>query len=99
LFNEHLYSLHAPAKDGEGYIRLDDLEMQNDVQQKVMDIWPTITSENLAQLTDLNGYRDEFYRLFGFNINGIDYDAEVNPLVKIPSLCSEQELHDVNDTN
>jgi enoyl-[acyl-carrier protein] reductase/trans-2-enoyl-CoA reductase (NAD+) len=98
LFNEHLYSTHAPAKDSDGYIRIDDLEMKDDVQQKVMEIWPMITSENLVQLTDVNGYRDEFYRLFGFNVKGINYDADVDPVVKIPSISSEQEVQ-VKDAN
>lgn len=89
LFKDHLYSNNPPSRDAEGYIRMDDLEMQNDVQQKVMEVWPTITSDNLVQQTDVHGYRDEFYRLFGFNIEGIDYDADVDPVVKIPSIINE----------
>lgn len=90
LLRDHLYSSSPPSRDAEGYIRVDDLEMQPDVQQKVMDIWPTVTSENITQLTDVNGYRDEFYRLFGFNLAGVDYEADVNPVVAIPSIPSEQ---------
>lgn len=86
LMREHLYAANPPARDAEGYIRLDDLEMRNDIQQKVMEIWPTITSDNLLQQTDVLGYRDEFYHLFGFNVPGIDYETEVNPMVKIPSI-------------
>jgi enoyl-[acyl-carrier protein] reductase/trans-2-enoyl-CoA reductase (NAD+) len=86
LMSEHLYAKQPRARDEEGYIRLDDLEMQDDVQQKIMEIWPTITSDNLMQQTDVQGYRDEFYRLFGFNVEGVDYDKEVNPEVKIPSI-------------
>jgi len=89
LMHDHLYSAHPPARDAEGYIRLDDLEMQKEVQQKVMEVWPTITSENLFEKTDVKGYCDEFYRLFGFNVKGINYDAEVNPFVKIPSIDSD----------
>lgn len=84
LFNEHLYST---KRDADGYIRIDDLEMNQDVQQKVSDIWPMITTDNLAQLTDVKGYCDEFYRLFGFNVSDVNYEADVNPIVKIPSIA------------
>lgn len=87
LFHDHLYSLHSLTRDAEGYIRIDDLEMQQDVQQQIMTLWPQITTDNLNQLTDVKGYCDEFYRLFGFNILGVDYDADINPVVKIPSLA------------
>lgn len=86
LMHDHLYSTHSSMRDAEGYIRIDDLEMQNDIQQKVMEIWPTITSENLLQKTDVQGYCDDFYRLFGFNVQGIDYEQDVNPVVNIPSI-------------
>src|SRR3990167_1925132 len=86
LFKDHLYSAHPIARDAEGYIRIDDLEMRPEVQQKIADIWPTVTTENLAQLTDVAGYCDDFYRLFGFHFAGVDYDKDVNPQVKIDSI-------------
>lgn len=86
LFREHLYSRHPVERDAEGYIRVDDLEMRKDVQRQVMTLWPQITTENLLQLTDLQGYREDFYNLFGFHVAGVDYDAEVDPAVKIPSI-------------
>lgn len=86
LFRQHLYADHPPARDAEGYIRLDDLEMKPDVQRRVEEIWPQVTSENVRSLTDIDGYCDEFYRLFGFNINGVNYDVDTDPMVKIPSL-------------
>jgi len=98
LFNDHLYSSHAPARDAEGYVRIDDLEMRKEVQDAVMEIWPTVTSDNLTEKTDVQGYRDEFYRLFGFNVDGVNYDAEVNPVVKIPSIDSEDVVQDSNNT-
>lgn len=88
LFRDHLYSSHPPDRDEDGYIRIDDLEMQEDVQQKIADLWPKITTENLTQLTDIKGYRDDFYRLFGFNMDGINYNVDVNPMVKIESLIN-----------
>lgn len=86
LFRDHLYSKSAPARDLEGYIRIDDLEMSPDIQQAVTEIWPQVTTENVEALTDIAGYRNDFYQLFGFNLPGIDYDKEIDPVVKIASL-------------
>jgi len=85
LFKDHLYTGNA-MRDEEGHIRLDDHEMATEVQQKIAELWPQITTENLSQLTDIEGYRDEFYHLFGFNADQVDYTAEVNPNVKIESI-------------
>lgn len=86
LFRDHLYASHPLKLDGEGYIRIDDLEMRQEVQQAVEAIWPAVTTENLESLTDAAGYRDDFYRLFGFNVAGVDYDADVDSIVKMPSI-------------
>jgi enoyl-[acyl-carrier protein] reductase/trans-2-enoyl-CoA reductase (NAD+) len=85
LFHNHLYS-GKKLMDNQ-FIRIDDLEMQSDVQSEVAKLWSEVNTENLAALTDVEGYRDEFYRLFGFNIENINYDAEVDPQVKIESLA------------
>lgn len=87
LFKDYVYSTSVPARDSENRIRIDDLEMQPDVQQKIAELWPQVNSENIAQLTDIRGYNDDFYRLFGFNAAGVDYEADVNPDVKIDSLA------------
>jgi len=83
LFKEKLYSPQGAVKDSEGLLRLDDLEMQAALQQKIAELWPTLTSANVEELTDLQGYRDDFYRLFGFNMPGVDYSQEVNPDVPL----------------
>jgi enoyl-[acyl-carrier protein] reductase/trans-2-enoyl-CoA reductase (NAD+) len=63
-------------------LRLDDWEMRDEIQREVDRLWPTITTENLNQLTDFKGYQEEFLKLFGFGIAGIDYDADVEPVVE-----------------
>ncbi len=83
LFCDYLYASPG-VKDG--LIRLDNYEMQKDVQEKIMQLWPQVTSENLEQLTDVKGYRHEFSRLFGFDADGVDYNVEVDPRVKIESV-------------
>lgn len=60
-------------------IRMDDWELRESVQQACRDLWPQVTTENLPELTDYKGYKDEFLKLFGFGWSGVDYDADVNP--------------------
>lgn len=89
MFKDYLYTNNALARDEAGRIRLDNFEMQADIQEKIAELWPQVTTENLEYLTDIKGYRDDFYRLFGFNFSGIHYEAAVNPDVKIDSIeCS-----------
>jgi enoyl-[acyl-carrier protein] reductase/trans-2-enoyl-CoA reductase (NAD+) len=83
LFATQMYNGSAPVFDDRGRVRLDDREMQPDVQHKVAELWPLINTENLPQLTDIDGYRVEFLKLFGFGLRGVDYDADVDPHVTI----------------
>jgi enoyl-[acyl-carrier protein] reductase/trans-2-enoyl-CoA reductase (NAD+) len=57
--------------------------MRAEIQEAITQIWPQVTTENLAALTDIAGYRAEFLRLFGFGLGGVDYDADVDPHVEI----------------
>jgi enoyl-[acyl-carrier protein] reductase/trans-2-enoyl-CoA reductase (NAD+) len=81
LFTERLYGPAPAALDEEGRIRLDDWEMRDDVQQEVARRWDRVTTENIAELADLDGYRGDFLKLFGFGLPGIDYSADVDPNV------------------
>ena len=76
----------APQVDEGGRIRLDDWEMQPEVQAEVAKLWPEVSSESLAAVSDIVGYRQEFLRLFGFGLEGINYEAETNPMQTIPSI-------------
>ncbi|BFI96010.1 MAG: enoyl-[acyl-carrier-protein] reductase FabV [Rhodanobacter sp.] len=79
LFDDRLYRVDgAPAPtDDEGRVRLDDWELRDDVQTPCKTLWPTVTTENLKQVTDYAGYKHEFLKLFGFERADVDYDAEV----------------------
>ena len=55
--------------------------MQEGVQAAIDELWPQITTENLRELTDFDGYKAEFLKLFGFGLPGIDYEADVDPVV------------------
>jgi enoyl-[acyl-carrier protein] reductase/trans-2-enoyl-CoA reductase (NAD+) len=85
LFAERLVPGAAPQLDEGGRIRIDDLEMRSEVQQEVAALWPTVTSDNLADVSDITGYRTEFLRLFGFGLPGIDYQEDVDPAASLPS--------------
>ncbi|RUS48731.1 enoyl-ACP reductase FabV [Cohnella sp. AR92] len=86
LFSSRLYGEGEAAVDSRGRIRVDDLEMQDDVQAEVAEIWDKLSTENINELTDIAGYRREFFQLFGFETDDIDYEAEVDPNVEIPNL-------------
>lgn len=88
LFTEKLYA-HETSVDDNGRIRMDDLEMQVDVQKQISELWPQINIENLTKLTDIEGYNREFYNLFGFEIPGVNYQEEVSEKVNIPSLSGQ----------
>ncbi len=85
LFTECLYS-NAPRFDDDGRYRVDNLELRPEVQQAVEELWDKVTTENLNQITDFAGYKQEFLHLFGFEIDGVDYDADVDPVVPINNL-------------
>ncbi len=75
--------------DETGRIRIDDLEMREDIQAEVLTRWNKINTDNLEQLADLAGYRKDFYNLFGFDVDGVHYEAEVDIEAAIPSLQVE----------
>ncbi|WP_028775946.1 enoyl-ACP reductase FabV [Shimazuella kribbensis] len=85
LFDDRLYAEQTPL-DEEGRIRLDDWEMKEEVQQQILELWGQLTTENLSELSDIEGYRKEFFQLFGFDQSKIDYDAEVDVMKSIPSI-------------
>ena len=85
LFADHLYATQGPRVDESGRIRIDELEMQAEIQKEVAAIWPHVTTENLGELTDIAGYRTEFLKLFGFGLAGIDPEKDVEPHVAMPS--------------
>ena len=63
--------------------------MEPKVQEAVAEIWQKIDQDNLEEVTDLEGYWQEFYEIFGFRIDGVDYSADVDADVQIPSIAAE----------
>jgi len=85
LFRESLYGAE-PYMDEEGRLRADRKELDPGVQAEVAELWENIGTDNLHELSDFAGYKREFLQLFGFEVDGVDYDADVNPNVPIASL-------------
>jgi len=77
LFRDFLYADRPLPLDMEGRIRLDDYEIRQDVQDEVLELWRRVNSENIEELSDIQGFRDEFLRHHGFGMAGVDYAADV----------------------
>ena len=69
--------LPAKETDAEGYIRLDDWEMEDKVQNEMTKVWDLVTTENIGELGDIEGYWEDFYHMFGFHYDNVDYSADV----------------------
>lgn len=87
LFKDRLYEGDLNL-DQDGRIRVDDWEMDSEVQAEVASIWPSVTTENLRDVSDFNAYQKEFLELFGFGLDGIDYSKDVEVDRPIQSLSS-----------
>jgi enoyl-[acyl-carrier protein] reductase/trans-2-enoyl-CoA reductase (NAD+) len=85
LFRKGLYS-SEPEMDAEGRLRADAKELNPEVQAAVADVWDSIATENLSELSDFAGYKREFLQLFGFEVDGVDYEADVDSVVDIDGL-------------
>ena len=79
LFTSQLQIGATMRLDDAGRIRVDDLELAEVVQTEVKRRWPLVDTDNLPELGDLAGFREDFLKIFGFGIQGVDYDAEVDP--------------------
>jgi enoyl-[acyl-carrier protein] reductase/trans-2-enoyl-CoA reductase (NAD+) len=86
LFSARLFSNGAVPVDEKGRIRIDDWEMREDVQASVAELWKEATTESLPGIGDLEGYKSDFYNLFGFKVDGVNYTEDVNELVEVPGL-------------
>jgi enoyl-[acyl-carrier protein] reductase/trans-2-enoyl-CoA reductase (NAD+) len=86
LFEQRLYTGNEIPTDEKGRIRIDDWEMRDDVQERIKTLWEKATSENLTEIGDLAGYKQDFLNLFGFGFEGVDYTAEANEMILVPSI-------------
>ena len=85
LFRDSLYN-PDPYLDDEGRLRADRKELEPAIQAAVADLWEGINTQTLRQLSDFDGYKREFLQLFGFEVDGVDYEVDVNPQVNIDNM-------------
>lgn len=78
LFRDKLPA--GPEVDENGLIRIDDYEMREDVQKEVAEVWDKIETENIEQYADIDGYWEDFFHMFGFNYDNIDYEEDIDLL-------------------
>ncbi len=88
LFEQRLYAGKEVPTDDKGRIRIDDWEMRDDIQERVKGLWAKASTENLTEIGDLEGYKQDFLNLFGFGFKGVDYKADTNELVMVESIKS-----------
>lgn len=81
LMFDQLYKDGPLNLDDSGRIRMEDNELKDDIQAKVSAIWNEVNTDNLTELTDFEGYQAEFFKLFGFGFDGVDYEVDVDPIV------------------
>lgn len=77
LFQDKIFGGKGVVTDDNGLIRVDDWELRDDVQEKVMKVWDMINTDNISELSDTQGYWDDFYKMFGFRVDGVDYTLDV----------------------
>ena len=92
LFFDYIYSSQPLSLDTKGHIRLDDLEMDPDIQQSINEMWAQVNSDNLDQLADVDEYINQFHHLFGFGWDEVDYELDVDLQVDIPSITTEDAV-------
>lgn len=85
MFIDRIYNSNT-AVDEKGRIRLDDWEMREDVQQEVLALWDKVTTENVAMISDVAGYRNDFFRLFGFEFENVEYGGDSDIELSVPSI-------------
>ena len=69
--------------DEVGRIRMDDIELLPDIQTEVRRRWALVNTDNLPELGDLSGFREDFLKIFGFGFENVDYDADVDPTMGV----------------
>ncbi len=89
LYHDRLYAAGGVPVDESGYIRIDDYEMRPDVQLTVSELWDKVSGETVNEICDIKGYWDDFYQMFGFGFDNVDYSKDTDPAVWIPSIPNE----------
>ena len=89
FFNTQLFGSGEHRTDEGGRIRMDELEVRDDIQQFVADNWSLVSAETLDDMTDFDGYKRAYLEMHGFEVAGMDYEAEVDPEIPIELQAGE----------
>jgi enoyl-[acyl-carrier protein] reductase / trans-2-enoyl-CoA reductase (NAD+) len=89
FFNTQLFGGGELRTDEGGRIRMDELELTDDIQQFVADNWSLVSAETLDDMTDFDGYKQAYLEMHGFEVAGMDYEAEVDPEIPIELQAGE----------
>jgi enoyl-[acyl-carrier protein] reductase/trans-2-enoyl-CoA reductase (NAD+) len=89
FFNTQLFASGEHRTDEGGRIRMDELELKDDIQQFVADNWSLVSAETLDDMTDFDGYKQAYLEMHGFEVAGMDYEAEVDPEIPIELQAGE----------
>lgn len=84
LFSARLYDGVSIPVDEAGRIRIDEFEMRADIQAEVAKLWTQVDTSNVKQIADVDGYQEDFLKLFGFGLKGVDYNADVDHDIQLP---------------
>ena len=87
LFTDCIVNDNA-AVDSDNRYRMDGKELERAIQEQVEALWPQVSTENIDELTDFAGYKEDFLKLFGFGFDGVDYETDVNPEIDIAGLIA-----------
>ncbi|BED88404.1 enoyl-[acyl-carrier-protein] reductase [NADH] [Pseudoalteromonas sp. MM1] len=85
LFSENLYG-ETPRFDEGGHLFQNYKELEDDVQARVQAVWDKVDTSSIDELTDYAGYHNEFLRLFGFGIDAVDYEQDVDAVKPIANM-------------
>jgi enoyl-[acyl-carrier protein] reductase / trans-2-enoyl-CoA reductase (NAD+) len=86
LYSKRLYTNGQVPVDEQGRIRIDDWELDTSIQDRIAKLWTNATTENLDEISDIEGYRKDFHSLFGFGLKEVDYNLDADEMVQIPSI-------------
>ena len=79
LFRTQVYEQQRRLDEAQR-IRMDDFELEAETQSRVKQVWNQVNTGNVKDLADIEGFRSDFLRLYGFGRSDVDYDKEVDPL-------------------
>ena len=81
LFRSQVYGGADLRLDDAQRIRMDEVELSEAIQNEVKRRWPIVTTDTVGALADLEGFRADFLKIFGFGFDDVDYDEDLDPML------------------